>query len=390
MDLSAWALVIIASGASFLLGRRWTSLQSTTHAESTEITVSRAYLQGLNLLLNERGDDAVEAFLPLLDTHPEMPETHLLLGRLFRRRGEFDRAIRIHENLLKHAGDAECSQQALLELAQDYLKAGLLDRAENAFRAVLQSQPDNPAALHALADLFEQQQEWSQAIEVRQHLLSLGQASEKAVIAMLYCEIAEAHIRAGDLQSASRALRMAYESDPESTRGGLLAGKLALEADQPEQAIAIWSILLDTSPDTFGLIMSDFLAAADQINSPDVQRDIRLRFASRQLPEYLAAPVAEWIARVAGPELGIDYLHQQAQHEVRPSVLKAILNISRDSAMSDMESCRQLREMVHYLPKGDLAFQCCNCGYRSSSLYWKCPGCRRWDVMRAQEAYSRA
>lgn len=349
---------------------------------------SMAYLEGVNLLLNERGNDAVEALLPLLETHPEMAETHLSLGRVFRKRGEFEHAIRVHENLLRHAGDAPQKQQALLELAQDYLKAGLLDRAEQAFQAVLQNKPDELTALRALAELFELQQDWVKAIQIRQRLVDLGLAEEKSVIAILYCELAETYLQQQNLQDASRALRMAYDSDPDSSRGTLLAGRLAFSAGQIEQALAIWRALLESRPESFGLVLDDFLMAVDRLDNPELQREIRLQLVCSQLPRLLSPRIAEWVARQVGLEQAINYLYQQAQTTgASTEDLKSVLRIYRQSrvqAGGARGGCQDIEDFVDLLPEQGIVYQCCQCGYRSPTHYWKCPGCRHWDTMRSQ------
>lgn len=387
MEISSWILILLASALGFYLGQRWQLTRQMADEQADRPDFSLAYLEGVNLLLNEQGDDAIEALLPLLNVHPEMAETHLSLGRAFRKRGEFQHAIRVHENLLKHAADASHKQQAFLELAQDYLKAGLLDRAEHAFRSVLQNQPDDLTALRALAELFELQHDWENAIEVRQRLVALGYAEEKIVIAILYCEIAEAYLEQQALQDASRALRMAYESDPDSSRGTLLAGRLAFSAGQTEQALTIWRALLETRPEAFGLVLDDFLVAVDRLENPDLKREIRLQLACSQLPRHLSPRVADWLARQVGRDQATAYLYQQAQQDTATlGDLKAVLRLSRHSQIppGSAQGCQDIEDLVDLLPERSIVYQCFHCGYRSPSHYWKCPGCRQWDTMRSQ------
>ncbi|RMG28013.1 MAG: lipopolysaccharide assembly protein LapB, partial [Gammaproteobacteria bacterium] len=232
-----WLLLPVAAASGWWAARRAGSRPSGTSPPCPDI--NSEYFRGLNYLLDEQPDKAIEVFIRMVEVDNETVETHLALGNLFRRRGEVDRAIRIHQNLIARPTlDAEQRGQALLELGQDYMRAGLLDRAEGILREVDEKFPAfSLRALRLLLELYQQEKEWDKAIEVARRLERREKGGHAAEIAQFFCERAEAALAAGDLGTAQHYVREALTVEHECARALLLQGRLLLETGQPRQAL---------------------------------------------------------------------------------------------------------------------------------------------------------
>src|SRR5436190_9437645 len=200
-----------------------------------------AYIKGLNLLLNEQPDKAIEMFIRALEVNSETVETHLALGSLFRRRGEVERAIRIHQNLIARPTlDKEQRSQALLELGQDYLKAGLFDRAENLFLELSELRQHSEQALRQLLHIYQQEKEWEKAVAVTRKLARVSGKDMNPVIAHYYCEITEQALAKRNVVEARDYLAQALAADPNCVRASMLQGDLHIEQGETREAIRAW------------------------------------------------------------------------------------------------------------------------------------------------------
>ena len=207
------------------------------------------YLKGLNFLLNEQTDQALEHFLQMVRVDDKTIETHFALGSLFRRRGEVDRAIRIHQNIIARPDlAAEQRDQALYSLAKDYLHAGLLDRAENLFARLSQGSRYQVQALEALCRIYAQEKEWERAIDAAERLEVLGGRSLALQIAHYYCELAEASAQQNDYAAARAYVKKAQKGRPRTMRGALTRAHIAQETHDSKTALRLYHRIIDSSP----------------------------------------------------------------------------------------------------------------------------------------------
>ncbi|HEX4510315.1 MAG TPA: tetratricopeptide repeat protein, partial [Burkholderiaceae bacterium] len=222
----------------------------------------KAYYKGLSLLLNEQQDKAIDAFIEAVQSDPDTSELHFALGNLFRRRGEFERAVRVHQHLLDRGGlpasDRERAQHAL---AQDFVKAGLFDRAEQAYRA-LEGTAWHTEARMALLNLFERSRDWRAALETAQQLEGSGTGSFGRRISHYWCELSAAADQQGRKDEAERALQQALKADPSSARPWVMQGERWAKAGQPAEAMEAWNELRLRNPSSFTLVASDYADAA--------------------------------------------------------------------------------------------------------------------------------
>jgi lipopolysaccharide biosynthesis regulator YciM len=347
----------------------------------------RTYFKGLNLLLNEQQDQAIDAFIEAMQSDPDTTELHFALGNLFRRRGEIDRAVRVHEHLAGR-GDLSPSvrMRAQRALAQDFMKAGLFDRAEAAWSALAGSTYDAEAQL-ALLSLYERSRGWQQAAQVARRLEGRGQGSFAGRIAHYECERAEELDAADQPNEAAAALARAQAAAPETPRPWLLAGQRLLRQGDPAGAVLAWDALRERHGAAFVLVAGDYAACARAIGHTDAAHKVLLdALALQPAVELLQAlevldaerPQAERIPRIlahlrAHPSLSAAQLllpFATAIPATGPSGAAPALDEAARAALHDAVA-RAARPLQRY--------RCGSCGFEAQRHFWQCPGCLAWD-----------
>src|SRR5665647_858100 len=237
MEFQFWMLLIFP----LFFGMGWLAARIDIKELLSESSVlPNSYFQGLNFLLNEQQDKAIEAFIEVVKVDPQTVELHFALGSLFRRRGEVDRALRMHHNLVDRVDlDDDKRQQAIFELAQDYLKAGILDRAERLF-SEMEDTIYAKQSLEFLLELFQKEHDWLKAIEVSQRLAKLSGQSYNKQAAFFYCELASQEIAAVNFAAAREYLQQALRVDPNAVRATMMLGDLHASDGKHAEAIDIW------------------------------------------------------------------------------------------------------------------------------------------------------
>jgi lipopolysaccharide biosynthesis regulator YciM len=336
----------------------------------------RSYFKGLNFLLNEQPDKAIEAFIEVVKVDPETVELHFALGSLFRRRGEYDRAIRMHQNLLER-DDLAAEQKviALAELGQDYLKAGILDRAEEVFKK-LESSPQAPLARKHLLDIYEQEKDWNRAIEMTRHV-----EPDARAMAQYYCELAASEAAQSRPDAARRHLERALEENRKCVRASLQLGDL--EKDQnPEKAIEHWKRIESQDPAYLALAAQRLL---------DAHRDAGrgeegLRLLTNYLERYPSLDLLDTVFRQTLEAKGHEEAYTLVRDELRrnPTLLgldrlleAQIIAAAQPERRRDLELVRNL---VHGHTLRLARYRCESCGFKARQFHWRCPGCGGWET----------
>ena len=334
----------------------------------------KAYFKGLNLLLNEQQDKAIDAFIEAVQNDPDTTELHFALGNLFRRRGEFERAVRVHQHLLGRADLGETERdRAQYALAQDFMKAGLFDRAEEAYQALLGTPFDTEARL-ALLNLYERSRDWHAAAEVAAALEHAGTGSFGQRIAHYWCELAlEADARQAT-EDADKALAQARKAAPQAPRPLLIAGQRLARQGQAEQALALWNELRLRDIAAFALIGEDYVSAARACGQVDMAR--------QALQEaYERAPSLDLLrarALLDGHELSADpALLQHLQRQ--PTLGAAAALLQRPLPQWDEPAAQAVRAAVGRAAQPLQRYRCAACGFEAQRYFWQCPGCLSWD-----------
>lgn len=342
----------------------------------------RAYFEGLNLLLNEQQDKAIDAFIEAVQLDPDTTELHFALGNLFRRRGEFERAVRVHQHLLSRAdlkaADRERAQHAL---AQDFARAGLFDRAEAAWRALLDTRYDTEARLALLA-LFERAHDWPQAAATAAELERRGDGSFATRIAHYHCEQALEAAAAGQADASARALETARAAAPNAPRPCLLAGEQAWRAGDAAGALQHWDALRARSAALFALVAGDYAQAARAAGRVDAGRQaLAEAYAAEPRLETLRALDALDTPEGDAPTPSEDGVARRLAHLARqPSLGAAAEALAIDAARWTPGTQARLHAAVQRAAQPLQRYRCAACGFEAHHYFWQCPGCQGWDT----------
>ncbi len=332
----------------------------------------RAYFKGLNLLLNEQQDKAIDAFIEAVQNDPDTSELHFALGNLFRRRGDFDRAVRVHEHLLQR-GDLKPADHARAqrELAQDYMKAGLFDRAEAAWRA-LDGTPYEAEARLALLMLYERSRDWQQALRIAQQLEAAGQTGLASRIAHYLCGQAGQADAQGDQAGAEQLLHRAQQTAPASPRPWLMRGQRLAAAGAHVQALQAWDKLAEQHPLWFGLVAGAYADSALACGRTDAAA-ATLQAAYEHTP---GMDLLRALARLLPGEAGARLL----VHLQRHGHLGAAADLLALPASTWPDgSAEVLQRAVQRAAQPLQRHRCAACGFEAQQHFWQCPGCLSWD-----------
>jgi lipopolysaccharide biosynthesis regulator YciM len=335
----------------------------------------RAYFKGLNLLLNEQQDKAIDAFIEAVQNDPDTTELHFALGNLFRRRGEFERAVRVHQHLLGRSdlrlGDRDRAQRAL---AQDYMKAGLFDRAEAAWRELLDTPFDSEAQL-ALLSLYERSHDWANAVAMAQQLEKAGSGSFATRIAHGECEMCEAADARGDMAAGDAALARARAAAPQATRPLLLTGQRQLRSGDAAGALRSWDALREQQPLAFLLVVADYLKAAQQCGQTEqAQTAIGRAFEQTPAVELLTA-----LQELEGQPAAAHLPRLLTQLREHPSLSAAQMLLAVPPEAWTPAAWQAIREALARSAGPLQRYRCAACGFEAQHYYWQCPGCLSWD-----------
>ncbi|HEX6721011.1 MAG TPA: lipopolysaccharide assembly protein LapB [Burkholderiaceae bacterium] len=345
----------------------------------------KAYFQGLNLLLNEQHDKAIDAFIEAVQRDPDTADLHFALGNLFRRRGEFERAVRVHQHLLQRA-DLGAADRARAQhaLAQDYVKAGLLDRAEAAYRELEGTDFDIESRLARLS-LAERARDWRTAADVAAKLEASGTGSYANRIAHHWCELALQLSDANDDAAAGDALRRAREAAPHAPRPLILAARHAAQKGDAAAAFALYTELLQHAPALFPLVASDYATAAIACGQSEAARATVERRMQQQpsvdLLNALRLLDGARPARDGVPDAGE---RAQALLHAQPTLSAALGVLDAPIDIHDEQVLRDVREAVARAARPLQRYRCAACGFEAPQHFWQCPGCLSWDTFPAQ------
>jgi lipopolysaccharide biosynthesis regulator YciM len=378
MDLEYWWL--LALPLFFALG--WLAARIDIKqlvSESRALPVS--YFKGLNFLLNEQPDKAIEAFIEVVKVDPQTVELHFALGSLFRRRGEVERAIRMHQNLVERVDLAQDQKLvALFELAQDYLKAGLLDRAEELF-VKLEGTPHAEPALKFLLEIYQQEKDWQKAIVAAQKLESVTGRSHQKEIANFYCELAGAEMMHSRPQSGRVHLDAALAHHRLCVRANVLLGDLELGLGNSEAALDAWKRIESQNPAYLSLVAERiYNGYKDQGRAEE-----GLNLLRGYLEKYPSLDALNVVFQATLEQHGAEPAYRLVRDELRrmPTLLgldKLLEAQLLDAPIDRRRDLELIRGLVNQHTQGLAMYKCDNCGFRARQYYWHCPACASWET----------
>jgi len=345
--------------------------------------LSPEYFRGINYLLNEQPDKAIEVFTQMLEVNTETVETHLALGSLFRRRGEVDRAIRIHQNLIARPTlDKAQRSQALCELAQDYHKAGLLDRAENLFLELTEIPAHAEQALRSLMHIYEQEKDWDKAIAAGRRLAKTAGRSLEPVIAQYHCELGERALQAGNLAQARACAMDALAVDARCVRSSILAGRVSAAQGKEREAIAAWQKIEQQDAAYLDEAIDEIAAAFRRVNDEQQLYSYLCDVARRQPGMRTLLTLAELIRARDGQAAAQTFIAERLRQQPSVPGLKRLidLQVTQDTPAT-RENLDLVKSILDLLATQQEGYQCRQCGFRGHALHWQCPACHGWITM---------
>ena len=330
----------------------------------------KAYYKGLSLLLNEQQDKAIDAFIETVQNDPDTTELHFALGNLFRRRGEFERSVRVHQHLLVRADLPQAERErAQHALAQDFVKAGLFDRAEAAYKA-LEGTAYHTEARLALLNLYERSRDWRAALETAQQLETAGTGSFARRISHYWCELAQTAEEQHHPDEAERALQQALKADPSSARPLVMQGQRLLRANRPADAFEAWSELRRRDPAAFTLVAGDYADAAIAAGrAADAKEALEKLLADAPRLDFLGA----WAKLEADPDVVANRYREMLHAHPTLSAAREVLQqpaIAASAAAVGPLAERSLADVRTAVTQAAKPLQ---------RHFWQCPGCLSWD-----------
>lgn len=384
---SWWLLILLPLSAlsGWLVGRHGKKEKTT----QTQVkSLPSAYFRGLNFLLNEQSDDAIDAFKAAVGHQSDSAEVQLSLGNLYRRRGEIEKATQLHENLLSITqSDRQLHALALYELAQDYQKAGLLDRAENLYLELIETGHQTHSACMRLLQIYEQEKDWSNAISIIDGHMSDRNESVFARKSHYYCELAELSITEGRFNDAGQFLKQACNTDPANLRAIIQSGRIEAALGHHQQAMQLWKQVIEKN----SLYVREVIELiANAYRTLDDEKGLD-RYLGSVIEEHKSSKamllLTDNILRHSGKQKAEEKLAGWLRKNPSISGLRKLLEIKLDSASLNATQRRDLillSRLLENVTKSQLRYLCRQCGFSGRHFYWHCPSCRSWNSITAQ------
>ncbi|WP_455427990.1 lipopolysaccharide assembly protein LapB [Dryocola sp. LX212] len=374
-------LLPVAAAYGWYMGRR--SAHQDKQQEANRL--SRDYVAGVNFLLSNQQDKAVDLFLDMLKEDTSTVEAHLTLGNLFRSRGEVDRAIRIHQSLMESASlTYEQRLLAVQQLGRDYMAAGLYDRAEDMFAQLVDETDFRVSALQQLLQIYQATSDWQKAIDVAERLVKLGKDKQRTEIAHFYCELALQLMGSDDLDRAMSLLKKGAASDKNCARVSIMMGRIFMATGEYAKAVESLQRVIDQDSELVSETLDMLQVCFQQLNKPDEWE----AFLKRCVEENAGAVAELMLAGILEQKEGADtaqvYINRQLQRHPTMRVFHRLIDYHLHEAEEGRakESLIVLRDMVGEQVRTKPRYRCQKCGFTAFTMYWHCPSCRAWSTVK--------
>ena len=382
---TAWLLLLPVLFGLGWLASRWDLRLENRMDERERMRQQRSTFKGLSLLLNEQPDQAIETLVKIAQLDPETIDLHFALGNLFRRRGETERAIRVHQHLANRDDlKPRDRDHAAYELGRDFLRAGLLDRAEASLNRVGKGKFASPAK-ESLLEMYQIERDWKKAIIAASELEALQGKSHHTEIAQFHCELGQEALRRKDLPAVEQSIQLALQAVPHHARALILQGDYLIAMDRPAQAIEVWAVIVKTHPAYMHLLADRWMAAHTALDKADLGLSALYELLKTQASGELLEIVQKHMTQIRGPQAAEVMLVEVMQHSPSLSALSKLaetrLALAESNGsperVSDLQATlRLLKQRTTSLAR----YTCGNCGFRARRFYWQCPGCNHWEA----------
>lgn len=375
-------LLPIAATSGWFMGRK----ESKEKPLPATRQLHHDYFRGLNYLIDEQPDKAVDVFVKLIEVDNDTVELHLALGHLFRRRGEVDRAIRIHQSLIARSQLEEAHRtQALIALGQDYLRAGVLDRAEKIFQGLLSKEGRTAElSLRFLLRIYEQEKDWQLAIETAKQLAELSPQSMRNIIPQYHCELAEQKAMRGEIESAFKELESAQKRNPNCIRANLIKARLALQLKRYPEAIYSCQQVIEKDSDFISEVVVTLCNSFQNLNEEKKLIDYLYECLKKFPRVSLILAVSNHLQRTEGNnKVAIDFVTEQIKREPSLLGLTHLAELYSINSRGDTkEKLLMLQNFMQQLLADKPKYRCLHCGFSVKILFWLCPSCHSWSTIK--------
>ncbi|HBM2891853.1 TPA: lipopolysaccharide assembly protein LapB [Klebsiella oxytoca] len=374
-------LLPVAAAYGWYMGRR--SAQQSKQDDASRL--SRDYVTGVNFLLSNQQDKAVDLFLDMLKEDTGTVEAHLTLGNLFRSRGEVDRAIRIHQSLMESASlTYDQRLLAVQQLGRDYMAAGLYDRAEGMFKQLVDETDFRLGALQQLLQIYQSTSDWQSAIEVAERLVKLGKEKHRGEIANFWCELALQQMAGNDLDKAMALLKKGAAADKNSARVSIMMGRVWMEKGDYAKAVESLERVIEQDKELVGETLEMLQTCYQQLGKIDEWEAFLRRCADENTGATADLMLAQILEQREGIESAQNYVTRQLERHPTMRVFHKLIDYHINEAEEGRakQSLGVLRQMVGEQVRSKPRYRCQKCGFTAHTMYWHCPSCRSWSTIK--------
>lgn len=369
-----WSLALTPVVIAFL----WLLFRTKQKNHNQQSTLSSEYFKGLNYLLNDEQGKALEIFVKLVESNWDTIDMHFTLGKIYRKNGEMDKAIKIHQGLIARPSLPEHYRSTiLLELGYDYLGAGWFDRAEGLFKEVLIQDKNSREARHNLILIYQQEKDWFKAIDIAVDMFAEIPEVVGPMIAHYYCELAELSKAKGDVSQLEIYAKKALGYDAACVRASILLAEQAKAAGRYNEAIKLFESIEKQDADSMLLVIDSMIECHERLATQDKLYAYLLALQERNKSLFLQNVIANVIEKIEGKQKAIEYLADKIK--VQPSLigLQSLMTYKQKEADAD-EIFTNLAAAITIMKKDSAEYRCQKCGFSTNTHYWLCPSCNKW------------
>ena len=369
-----WSLAIIP----FAIGFLWLLFRTKQSHKQQQSTLSSEYFKGINYQLNDEQGKALDVFVKLVESNWDTIDTHFTLGKIYRKNGEMDKAIKIHQGLIARPTLPEhYRSKILLELGDDYLGAGWFDRAEGLFKEVLIQDEKSEQARHNLILIYQQEKDWFKAIDIAMDLFSDNPSVIGPMIAHYYCELADISGTKGDISQLENLANKALRYDVSCVRASILLADQAKIAGDDKKAIKIYESIEKQDAESMMLVIDSLLECYADLSLQDKLYEYLVGLQDRHKNLFLQNVIAAVLEGSQGKQAAIDYLSNKVKQQPSLAGLQKLISYKQKEIGSD-KVFDDLTTAISIMQKDSVEYRCQKCGFSSNTHYWLCPSCNYW------------
>jgi lipopolysaccharide biosynthesis regulator YciM len=377
-QMPVWSLAIIPIAIGFL----WLLFRTKQSHKRQQSTLSSEYFKGLNYLLNDEQGKALDVFVKLVESNWDTIDMQFTLGKIYRKNGEMDKAIKIHQGLIARPSLPEHYRSAILqELGYDYLGAGWFDRAEGLFKEVLIQDKKSGEARHNLILIYQQEKDWFKAIEIAVDLYAENPSVIGPMIAHYYCELAEVCKTKGDITQLLNNAEKALKYDAACVRASILLADQAKATGDDKKAIELYQAIEKQDAESMILVIDSLLECYDKLSLQDKLYEYLVALQDRHENLFLQNVIASVLENSQGKQAAIDYLSNKIKRQPSLAGMKKLIAYKQDEIGSD-EVFSDLTTALSVMLKDSVEYRCQKCGFSTNTHYWLCPSCNNWGSVK--------